>query len=107
MKSATSVDDYIRDADNWRAELRKLREILLATKLKEATAHAEAGHEIKADRSQPVDVPPELQKALRSHKGLLAAFQALRKGLQREYAEYMRQRSETRPSNSASRKFCR
>jgi uncharacterized protein YdeI (YjbR/CyaY-like superfamily) len=165
MTSATSVDDYIRDADRWRAELRKLREILIATKLKEeikwggpcythhgknvvglgafktyfglwfhqgallkdddrvlvnaqegktralrqwrmtsaddikpamirhylkeAIAHADVGHEVKAERSQPVDVPPELQKALRSHKGLLAAFQALRKGLQREYADYI------------------
>ena len=165
MKRSKTVDDYIRDANQWRDELKLLREILQTTKLveeikwgapcythmgknvvgvgsfksyfglwfhqgallrddnsvllnaqegktkalrqwrmtsateikaavikryvNEAIGHVDAGHEIKADRDKPVDVPKELQSAMRRQKGATAAFQELRKGLQREYAEYV------------------
>ena len=55
----------------------------------EAISLVEAGREIKVDRNKAIDVPIELQKALRRHKGASAAFHALRKGLQREYADYI------------------
>ena len=140
MKHSKSVDDYIRDAQQWQPELKRLREILKTTKLneetkwgapcythngknvvgigsfksyfglwfhqgallkddktvllnaqegktkalrqwrmtsakeinaavikryvKEAIEHIDAGHQIKADRSKPVDVPSELRRAL-------------------------------------------
>ena len=165
MKRSKSVDDYIRDAEQWRPELKRLREILNTTKMKEevkwgapcythndknvvgvgsfksyfglwfhqgalltddnkvllnaqegktkalrqlrmtsgkeikaavikryvdeAIEHIDAGHQIKADRRKPIDMPSELQRALRRHKGSLAAFRELRIGLQREYAEYI------------------
>lgn len=165
MKTAKSVDDFIRNNQQWTGELQKLREILVSSQLveeikwggpcytyrgknvvglgafksyfglwfyqgallkdehnllinaqdgktkalrqwrmtsakhikpalikhylKEAIANTDAGREIKADRGQPVNIPPQLQSALRRHEGAEAAFQALGKGLQREYAEYV------------------
>lgn len=56
---------------------------------KEAMALVDAGKEIKADRSKPVDVPDELSKAMRRHKGATAGFRGLTKGKQREYAEHI------------------
>lgn len=55
----------------------------------EAISLIDSGKEIKADRGSPVEVPAELQTALRRTKGATAAFQQLRLGLQREYAEYI------------------
>jgi uncharacterized protein YdeI (YjbR/CyaY-like superfamily) len=55
----------------------------------EAIKLAEAGKEIKADRSKPLEIPAPLTRALRTHKGATAAFRGLRIGLQREYADYI------------------
>jgi len=57
--------------------------------LKEATALAESGKEIKADRSKPVTIPPELKKALQARKNAKANFENMTKGKQREYADYI------------------
>lgn len=57
--------------------------------VKEAMVLIDQGQEIKADRTASVDVPTELQKAIRSHKGASAAFKELHRGLQREYADYV------------------
>jgi len=57
--------------------------------IKEAIELQEEGKEIKADRSQPVVVPPELKKALAANKKAQAAFKALTKGRQREYTTYI------------------
>ena len=165
MNQTKTVDDYIRDAGQWQAELRMLRKIMLSCRLteqvkwgapcytyngknvvglgafksyfglwfhqgallidsskvlinaqegktkalrqwrmhsaddikpriikryvKESIALFEDGQEIKASRSEPVSVPPELTSALRRNKGATAAFRELRKGLQREYADYI------------------
>ena len=35
MKRAKSVDEYIADAGSWKGELKRLREILQSTELKE------------------------------------------------------------------------
>lgn len=165
MKKYKSADDFFSDQQQWRAELRRLREIVLSTSLKEelkwgvpcythagknvvgigafksyfglwfhqgalladdkgtlvnaqegktkalrqwrmqsatdikpsiikrylkeAVANVDLGKEIKADRDKPIDMPAELSKAMRKHKGATAAFRELRRGLQREYAEYI------------------
>ena len=55
----------------------------------EAIALIDSGKEIKADRSKPVEVPDDFVSAMRRSKGATAAFRKLRKGLQREYADYV------------------
>ena len=57
--------------------------------VKEAIALQEAGQEIKADRTKPVVIPPELKKALAQNKRSQTAFGQLTKGKQREYADYI------------------
>ena len=165
MKRAKSVDDYIRNAGEWRAEVARLCEVLRSTKLEEtvkwgapcytyngknvvgvgafksyfglwfhqgalldddagvlinaqegktkalrqwrmqaggdikpavikryvkaAIDVVDSGAEIKPDRGKSLDIPDELQKALRRTRGASAAFRALRPGQQREYADYV------------------
>ncbi len=55
--------------------------------VKEAIELAGSGKEIKADRSKPVIVPPELKKAFAKHKKAHSKFVEFGKGKQREYAE--------------------
>jgi uncharacterized protein YdeI (YjbR/CyaY-like superfamily) len=57
--------------------------------VKEAMTLVDQGREIKADRTAPIDVPKELRNAMRRHKGATAAFRKLRRGLQREYVDYV------------------
>ncbi len=57
--------------------------------VKEAMSLVDQGKEISADRAAPIEVPVELLKAMRRTKGATAAFRKLRRGLQREYAEYI------------------
>ncbi len=57
--------------------------------IKEAIQHQKAGNEIKADRSKPLLIPPELQDRLKKSKTVTANFSALKKSLQREYADYI------------------
>lgn len=57
--------------------------------VREAIGHVDAGREIKADRAKTVEVPDELRKAMRRHKGASAAFRELTPGRQREYSEYV------------------
>jgi len=57
--------------------------------VKEAMALVDAGNEIKPERRNTVVVPNDLQKAMRRHKGALAAFRTLTPGRQREYADYI------------------
>lgn len=57
--------------------------------VKEAMSLVDQGKEIRADRASPIEVPVELLKAMRRTKGATAAFRKLRRGLQREYAEYI------------------
>ena len=71
--------------------------------LKEAIGLAKRGVEIKPDRSQPVEVPPELKTALRRSKSAQGGFQKLTLGRQREYADYISsaKREETKRSRLA------
>lgn len=57
--------------------------------VKEAIALQDAGEEIKPDRTKPVYVPVELKKALAARKKVRTAFDAMTKGKQREYANYI------------------
>lgn len=74
----------------WRmASSRDIKPSIIKRYIKEAIALVDAGKEIKADRNASVEVPAELQKAMRRHKGATAAYKDLRLGLQREYVEYV------------------
>lgn len=76
----------------------EIKPTIIKRYVKRAIALVDSGNEITADRDQPVVVPGELRKAMRRHKGATAAFRNLRKGLQREYADYVAsaRRDETR-----------
>lgn len=67
----------------------EIKPAIIKRYIKEAIALVDAGTEIKADRSKPLNVPDALVSAMRKHKGASAAFNALSIGRQREYAEYI------------------
>lgn len=69
--------------------------------IKEAIQLQDEGKEIKADRTQPVVVPPELKSALSQNKQAQSAFNALTKGRQREYTDYIADAK--RPETKAKR----
>ena len=69
--------------------------------VKESIQQFRDGHEIKADRSKKLVIPPELRTALAKSKKTQAAFDALTKGKQREYADYVAQAK--RDATKASR----
>lgn len=74
----------------WRfSSPKEIKARLIKAYVKEAIALQEAGQEIKADRSKPVVIPPELKKALAKNKKAQAAFGKLTKGKQREYTDYV------------------
>ncbi len=55
----------------------------------EAIENQRGGKEIKADRSKPVNIPPELEGALKKKAKVRKAFDALTPGKRREYADYI------------------
>ena len=74
----------------WRMTSAKdIKPAIIRRYVREAVGHADAGREIRPDRSRPVVVPDELSKAMRRCKGSTAAFRALSPGKQREYADYV------------------
>jgi len=74
----------------WRmASGNDVKPTVIKSYVKEAISLVDQGKEIKADRAAPIEVPDELQKAMRRHKGAIAAFKNLRRGLQREYTDYV------------------
>ncbi len=74
----------------WRMNSAKdIKANIIKRYISEAIGHIDAGREIKADRSKPVHVPPELRNAMRRTRGATAAFRNLRKTLKREYADYV------------------
>ena len=74
----------------WRmAAAKDSRPAVIKRYIKEAIGHIDAGKEIKANRSRPVVIPEEWKNAMRRNKGATAAFRKLRKGQQREYADYI------------------
>ena len=74
----------------WRmTSARDIRPAIIRRYVKEAIELVEAGKEIKAVRSNPVEIPDELANAMRRSKGATAAFRKLTPGRQREYAEHI------------------
>lgn len=74
----------------WRfASMKGIKAQKIKSYVKEAIQLQEQGKQIKADRSKPVVVPPELKKCLAKNKRAQAAFKELTKGKQREYADYI------------------
>ncbi|MEM7232520.1 MAG: DUF1801 domain-containing protein [Planctomycetota bacterium] len=74
----------------WRFNSKKeIKARLIKSYVKEAIQLQDGGQEIKADRSQPVVIPPELEKALAASTRLKKAFGAFTKGRQREFADYI------------------
>ena len=57
--------------------------------IQEAIELQRQGKALKADRSKPVVLPPELRKALAANKRAKAAFEKLTPGRRREYADYV------------------
>ncbi len=62
---------------------------LIQSYVKEAVKNAKEGKEIKPDRNKPVIIPEELSNYFKKSPATLKAFEALSKGKQREYAEYI------------------
>ena len=74
----------------WRmTNAREIKPATIKRYVKEAIGHIESGRAITAERNKSLDIPQELQSAIRRFKGATAAFRALRPGLQREYADYI------------------
>ncbi len=74
----------------WRMhDAKDIRPAIIKHYINEAIGLVEAGKEIKAERNKAIHVPAELQQAMRRYKGASAAFGLMRKGLQREYADYI------------------
>ena len=67
----------------------EIKPTIIKRYVKEAIGHVDAGREIKATRATTIDVPDELTKAMKKHKGATAAFRNLTPGRQREYADYV------------------
>ena len=74
----------------WRMTSKKDIKVRLIKKyILEAVALAEAGKEIKPNRSKPVVVPPELIEALQQNRSAQAIFEKMSKTCRREYADYI------------------
>ena len=74
----------------WRMTSAKdIKPSIIKRYVREAISLVEQGREIQADRAAALTLPDELQAALRRTRGATARFDALRPGLQREYAEYI------------------
>ena len=85
----------------WRfAEGDKIEPTLVVHYIQEAIENSLAGKEIKTQRKKAVLIPPFLKKALAADTKMLAAFNALTPGRQREFAGYIREakREETKIS---------
>ena len=74
----------------WRfSSLKEIKARQITAYVREAIELQNQGREIKADRSKPVDIPPELRKALTQNRKAKSAFETLTKGKQREYTTYI------------------
>ena len=74
----------------WRMNSKKdIKARVIKAYVKEAIELQRQGKEIRPDRNKPLDVPPELKKALAKDKKAGAAFANLTKGKQREYADHV------------------
>jgi len=83
----------------WRfTSSKEINASLIKAYVNEAIELQRQGAAIKPDRGRPVEVPPQLKRALAGNKTASRAFNALTPGKQREYADYISsaKREETR-----------
>lgn len=74
----------------WRFEdAKEIKVARVKAYVNEAIENQRAGKSVKADRSKPVVIPPQLADALRKCAKARTAFDALTKGKQREYADHI------------------
>jgi len=86
----------------WRfASANEIDRELIEKYVAEAIEIERSGKAMKPDRSQPVELPPELAAAFRKNRSAKAAFAKLTPGKQREYAEFVA--SAKREATKASR----
>ncbi len=87
MNAQSGVTRALRQ---WRmADKKEIKARLVKAYVKEAIALVDAGAEIKPNRTKPLVVPPELKAALANDKAAKAAFDAMSKSKQREYADHV------------------
>ena len=90
----------------WRFQaLEEIDKALVAEYVAEAVKNQQQGHEIKADRSKPVTVPPELAAALEADLEIADAFDQLTKGRQREYTDYISEAKRARTKQARLEKI--
>lgn len=74
----------------WRMKSAKeIKPRFIRAYVKEAMLLAEQGKSIKTDRAKALIVPSQLKEALSQNEKAQAAFDALTKGRQRDYADYI------------------
>lgn len=74
----------------WRmTSARDIKPALIKSYVREAMENQKAGKAIKPDRAKPLVIPSELAVALKKDAKAQAAFKAMSKSLQREYAEHV------------------
>lgn len=86
----TASDGKTKALRQWRfTSAKEIPATRLKAYLREAIANQREGKQLAPARDQPLEMPPELAQALRGHQPARRAFEALSKGRQREYAEYV------------------
>ena len=89
-KLINAQENVTKALRQWRFEnILEIEEGLILQYVAEAIENQKAGKEIKADRSKPLVVPPELEEALQNHDEAQRQFEAMTKGKKREYADYI------------------
>ena len=66
-----------------------IKPAIVKSYVRESIKQSKAGKAIKANRSKPVVVPPELKRAFGNNKKAATNFKDMRLGMRREYADYV------------------
>lgn len=83
-------EDKTKALRQWRfATVEEIDEQLILHYLNEAIENQKQNKTIKADRSKPLIIPPELKKALLNDHELKDCFASFTKGKQREFADHI------------------
>ncbi len=86
----TSDDNPAKAMRQWSfASKQDIKPRAIKAYVQEAIALQEQGREIRPAREKQIVMPPELKAALAANQQAAAAFQALTKGRQREYADHI------------------
>lgn len=84
QKEKTKALRQIRFKENDQLQLSVLKKYV-----EEAIQLQKAGKEIRPRKSKPIEIPTELEKALKNDASLKSAFEKFTKGKQREFTEYL------------------